>query len=385
MGLATKFGLVLSGGGARGAYQAGVLEGISEIIGTEKGNHPFPVITGNSAGAINASGLASGTNTFSIQTKQLAKLWNELSYEQVVRTDVGSLSKIGIGWIKDLSFGGLFGKSTSTSLVDSTPLRKLIDDNISFDQIHQNILNRSIDAIGITATSYATGTSITFFDSLTAEEWSRSSRLGLNEILTADHILASSSIPFLFKPIKLGNNYYGDGGIRSNTPFSPAIHLGADRIFAIGVRYARSSSEVRDMNLNSKMNDIVLTDIAETMFHSIFLDAIEFDYERLLRVNQTISLIHDDIKSKQGFSLRQIPAMVIQPSVDLGKLAANEFDRFPAMMKYLLSGIGASRDRGTDLLSYIAFDKAYTRKLVEIGFKDAMDKKEEIKRFFLID
>ena len=379
-----KFGLVLSGGGARGAYQAGVLEGISDIIGNEKGDHPFQIITGISAGAINASSLAGGTENFSAHTKHLTKLWNELSYDQVMRTDIGSLSKLGVGWIKDLSLGGLIGKSTSTNLVDSSPLRNLIDDNVSFEQIRKNILVKKIEGLGITATSYATGTSITFFDSLNAAEWTRSSRIGLREKITTDHILASSSIPFLFKPIKLGNNYFGDGGIRSNTPFSPAIHLGADRILGIGVRYMRSTAEVRDLNFNSKMDDIVISDIAEIMFHSVFLDAIEFDYERLMRINQTIDLIDKDVRSKQAFSLKQIPSLVIQPSVDLGALASEEFDRFPKMLKYLLSGIGASRDRGADLLSYIAFDQAYTKKLVDIGFKDAMAKKEEIKKFFLM-
>ncbi|MBC7712408.1 MAG: patatin-like phospholipase family protein [Rhizobacter sp.] len=382
MGLAPKFGLVLSGGGARGSYQAGVLEAIAEIIGNEKGDHPFSVITGISAGAINASSLAGGTKDFSAHTKHLTKLWNELSHEEVMRTDISSLSKIGFGWIKDLSFGGLSGKSESTFLVDSSPLRKLIDDNVSFDKVHENIQSKKISGLGITTTSYGTGTSITFFDSLEAAEWSRSSRIGLKEKITTEHILASSSIPFLFKPIKLDNNYFGDGGIRSNTPFSPAIHLGADRILAIGVRYMRSTAEVRDMNLHSKMDNIVLSDIAETMFHSVFLDAIEFDYERLMRINQTIDLISEEVKAKQVFSLKKIPALVIQPSVDLGALAAEEFDRFPRMMKYLLSGIGASRDRGADLLSYIAFDKAYTSKLVEIGYKDGMTKKEEIRKFF---
>ncbi|MBC7428470.1 MAG: patatin-like phospholipase family protein [Bacteriovorax sp.] len=268
--MAPKFGLVLSGGGARGAYQAGVLEGISEIIGNEKGDHPFQVITGISAGAINASSLAGGSENFSAHTNHLTKLWNELSHEQVMKTDLGSLSKLGIGWIKDLSLGGLLGKSTSTNLVDSTPLRSLIDDNVSFEKVHDNILTKKIDGLGITATSYATGTSITFYDSLSAAEWTRSSRIGLKEKITTDHILASSSIPFLFKPIKVGSNYFGDGGIRSNTPFSPAIHLGADRILAIGVRYMRSTAEVRDINFHAKMNDIVLSDIAETMFIRFF-------------------------------------------------------------------------------------------------------------------
>lgn len=377
-------GLVLSGGGARAAYQAGVLKGLAEILGQEFGDKPFPVITGISAGAINAGQLASSTLNFKTQTERLANIWNELNPEQVLRTDLRSLSQLSAGWIKDLSFGGLLGKSQSTHILDSTPLRDLLIQNINFDLIHQNILDKSLHGVAVTATSYATGTCHTFFDSLEVPEWTRSSRIGLKNPLTVDHVLASSAIPFIFKPVRIGKNYFGDGGIRSNAPFSPAIRLGADRILAIGVRYSRSGSEVRELNREVEMDSIVLSDIAGVMFNSVFLDAIEFDHERLQRINGTQDLISEAVRARHPSKLKFIPTMLIQPSVDLGAMAADEFNRFPRMLRYLLSGIGASRERGADLLSYIAFDQAYTRRLVEIGFKDAMDRQVEIRKFFEI-
>lgn len=377
-----KYGLVLSGGGARAAYQAGVLKGISEILGSDFGDHPFPIITGVSAGAINASQLASGTGSFADQVEKLNTIWNELNPEQVLRTDFRSLSSLGAGWIKDLSFGGMLGKSQSTHLLDSTPLLKLLESNIDFEQIHKNVLDKTIHGVAVTATSYSTGTSLTFFDSIEMSEWTRSSRIGLKVPLGVEHVMASSAIPFIFKPVRIGKSFYGDGGIRSNTPLSPAIHLGAEKILSIGVRYFRSGTEVRELNQEVEMDSITISDVAGIMFNSVFLDAIEFDYERLQRINTTLDLISEEVRANHPGRLKKIPALLIQPSVDLGEMAASEFNRFPRMMRYLLQGIGASRERGADLLSYIAFDKAYTSKLVEIGHKDAMNKRVEIRNFF---
>jgi NTE family protein len=163
---------------------------------------------------------------------------------------------------------------------------------------------------------------------------------------------------------------------------SPAIRLGAERILAIGVRYRRTGSEVKELNQQVHMDSIVLSDIAGIMFNSLFLDAIEFDFERLQRINQTVELLTEEIRLKHPVHLKKIPTLLIQPSIDLGAMASDQFDRFPRMLRHLLAGIGASKERGADLLSYIAFDKAYTKKLVETGIKDAHGKRKEIKNFF---
>ncbi len=377
-----KLGLVLSGGGARAAYQAGVLKGVAEIVGDKMGDDPFQIITGISAGAINAAYLASAKNSFNEQVQSLIRIWEELTPENVLRTDIASLGKLSAGWIKDLSFGGMFGRSESTHLLDSTPLRDLLEESIDFDQIEKNILNQKLYGVAVSTTSYATGTSVTFFDSPSVKDYARSARIGLKGPLRLEHVLASSAIPFIFRPVRIKNSFYGDGGIRSNAPLSPAIHLGADKLLAIGVRYFRKEMEVKELNQQVEMNNIVLADIVGVLFNSLFLDAIEFDYERLQRINKTVSLLSEDARASHPVQLKNIPTLLIQPSVDLGELAGDQFYRFPKMLRYLLSGIGATEARGADLLSYIAFDKAYTQKLVEIGKKDAHDRAEEIREFF---
>ena len=377
-----KLGLVLSGGGARAAYQAGVLKGIAEIVGDKMGDDPFQIITGISAGAINAAYLASAKNSFNEQVQSLIRIWEELTPENVLRTDIASLGKLSAGWIKDLSFGGMFGRSESTHLLDSTPLRDLLEESIDFDQIEKNIINNKLHGVAVSTTSYATGTSVTFFDSPSVKDYARSARIGLKGPLRLEHVLASSAIPFIFRPVRIKNSFYGDGGIRSNAPLSPAIHLGADKLLAIGVRYFRKEMEVKELNQQVEMNNIVLADIVGVLFNSLFLDAIEFDYERLQRINKTVSLLSEDALASHPGQLKKIPTLLIQPSVDLGELAGDQFYRFPKMLRYLLSGIGATEARGADLLSYIAFDKAYTQKLVEIGKKDAHDRAQEIREFF---
>ncbi len=380
-----RYGLVLSGGGARAAYQAGVLQGISEILGTDCGPQPFPVITGISAGAINAAFLSAATESFAYQSLKLSEIWNELSPEQVLRTDMMSLGKLGAGWIRDLSFGGMLGNSRSTYILDSTPLAHLLDRKIDFKQIKSNIESNVLHGVAVSATNYATGTSNAFFDSMTVSNWARSSRIGIKTEIELNHILASAAIPFIFKPVPIGKSFYGDGGVRSNAPFSPAIHLGADRVLAIGVRYFRDQVETMELNDQLEMKSIVLSDIVGVMFNSLFLDAIEFDYERLQRINDTVNLLGEVESLRNRTKLKSIPTMLIRPSVDLGALACEQFHHFPGMLRYLLKGIGASEERGADLLSYIAFDKAYTSKLVEIGIKDAYARKKEIRAFFELE
>jgi len=380
-----RYGLVLSGGGARAAYQAGVLQGISEILGTDYGPQPFPVITGISAGAINSSFLAGATESFAHQALKLSEIWNELCPDQVLRTDVMTLGKLGAGWIRDLGFGGMLGSSLSTYILDSTPLSHLLDRKIDFKQIQKNVESNVLHGVAVSATNYATGTSNTFFNSMTVSNWARSSRIGINTEIELNHVLASAAIPFIFKPVSIGKSFYGDGGVRSNAPFSPAIHLGADRLLAIGVRYFRDQVETMELNDQLEMKSIALSDIVGVMFNSLFLDAIEFDYERLQRINDTVKIL-GEVESLRGRTkLKSIPTLLIRPSVDLGTLACEQFHHFPGMLRYLLKGIGASEERGADLLSYIAFDKAYTSKLVEIGLKDAYTRKKEIRAFFELE
>lgn len=378
----SKIGLVLSGGGARGAYQAGVLSGISEIIGKTYGPQPFPIITGCSAGSINASYLASASGSFADQVNLMLHMWSELVSSQVIKTDPVTLGKLGLGWFKDLSTGGMFGKPESTHLLNSAPLAKFLDDRIDFNQIRRNIETGVLNGTSVTCTSYASGTSVTFYDSNEASSWSRSARIGIRAQLKLEHVLASSSIPIFFKPVRIESSFYGDGGVRSASPLSPAIHLGADKIIAVGVRHQHSNIEELEIHHQVTMKSIALADIAGVLLNSLFLDALEFDYERLMRINETVALIPEDVRGQGNQRLKRIPTLLFLPSVDLGQIAADQFNRFPLVLRYFLKGLGASEVNGADLLSYLAFDHAYTQALVQIGHSDALNRRQDILDFF---
>lgn len=378
---------MLGGGGARAAYQAGVLQGIAEILaeqgGDRYGPHPFHVITGVSAGSINASYIAAAQTSFTAQAQTLARIWSELRSERVLNTSGLTLGRIGLRWLRELGFPSAKGAHKSTYLLDSSPLHALLGEHLKFDDIRRNLSRGVIGALGVTATSYATGTSITFFESaLEHAGWSKSGRIGLPTSLTLEHVLASSSIPVFFAPVRIRESFYGDGSIRSTTPLSPAIHLGADRLLAIGVRAVRSGVETRELHRQTKMDSINLAEIAGVAFNSLFLDSLESDAERLTRINQTVALITRVPGQPASTALRTIPLLLIRPSIDLGALACDHFHRFPRVFRFLLHGIGASAETGSDLLSYLAFDQAYTQKLVEAGLRDARAQREEIAAFF---
>lgn len=378
-----KTALVLTGGGARGAYQAGVLRGIAELLGPDAGSFPFSILTGVSAGAINASFLAAQPGAFDAGARALCELWATLQPKSVIKTDALTIGKLGARWFRDLTSGGSLGRERITHLLDSSPLRKFLGDKIDFEQIQRNIRTRGLRAVSCTATNYTTGTAMTFFDGEDdIAPWTRSARLGKRERLGVDHVLASAAIPIFFGPVRLGNAYFGDGGIRMGTPLSPAIHLGAERILAVGIRYCRPNEEVYELNEAAEAGSLTLADIAGVLLNALFLDALDADAERLLRINQTVELLHPERLAAHPYHLRRIPFLALRPSRDLGALAADQFDRFPRILRYLLKGMGAGRDKGWDLLSYLAFDASYTTCLIEVGYEDALRQRREIEAFF---
>jgi NTE family protein len=372
-----NIGLVLTGGGARAAYQAGVLRGISELC--PPGPGPLRTITGISAGSINAAFLASRARDFRQAAHAACGLWETLHMEAILKTDVVSLSRLGIGWIRDLSMGGAFRGTRSTFLLDTAPLRDLLKKEIDFAEIRANIKSGVLHGMAVSATHYKTGTAITFFEAdHGVEPWVRSSRIGKEAPIELDHILASAAIPVLFQPVRLEESYYGDGSIRLRAPLSPAIHLGSDKILAIGIRYYRPEDMTLELNESAKMEHITVSDIAGVMLNAAFMDTLESDVERLERINTTISLLTAEGRAKHPHKLRIIPLLSIRPSKDLGAFAKGQFQRFPTMLKHLLRGIGASEERGWDLLSYLSFDGAYTRPVMELGYSDALARKSEI-------
>lgn len=376
-----RIGLVLTGGGARAAYQAGVLKGIQEILGETVDNSPFDIFVGASAGAINSTFLAAQNGHFSTGVEALCQVWGELRSEQVIRADFLSLSALSMRWLRDLSLGGLLGSSRSNHLIDARPLGEFLAKHINFKAIKRNIRSGDVYGVAVSATNYLTGATVVFFDGSPAiEPWVRLSRVAQRTSLTLRHLLASAAIPIFFEPVRLHNNYYGDGCVRLTSPLSPAIRMGAERILAIGVRHLRPENKTL-MSQQGSMPDISLADVAGVMLNAAFLDALDLDAERMQRINETAASLAEEGRIHPS-QLRDIPLLVIRPSQDLGTLASEEFNRFSPMLRYLLKGIGASAQKGWDLLSYLAFDSAYTRHLMELGQADALARRDDIVTFF---
>jgi len=377
-------GLVLGGGGARAAYQVGVLRALREIVGP--GPSPFDVLTGLSAGAVNCAALAAGVADFNATVEQLTRTWLSVTPDAVYRTDVTSLTALGVRWLKDLTTGGVLGAGRSRSLLDTRPLRELVAREIDLSGLADHFASGALRAVAFSATNYLTGTTVTFFDGVPAlSPWARHNRISERATLTIDHVLASTAIPVFFPPVHVDGRMFGDGGIRMTSPLSPAIHLGADKILAIGIRYFRSTEQVLALNAASQADGVTIAQIGGVLLNALFLDSLDNDLDRLKRINRTLSLIPEELRGRHPDGLRAIPALVLRPSRDLGRLAADQYARFPRMLRHLLRGIGAAGDSGWDLVSYLAFQPAYIERLIELGYTDALARRAEIEAFFEID
>lgn len=375
-----NLGLVLTGGGARASYQVGVLQAIAEITGAQQS--PFSVMTGVSAGAINASYLMSRADQFGTATKGLWDLWMNLSSEKVYRTDATSIASLGSKWLGTVGMGGVFGQKKANHLLNTQPLRELLQQELCLDKLPQFFKSGVLKGASLSVTNYLTGTAISFFD---GEEkinpWVRSTRIGVRVPLTVEHVMASSAIPVFFPPVNLDGALYGDGCIRLTSPLSPAIHLGADKIIAVGIRYVRTSEQTLEINQTMKREDLSIAEIGGVLLNAVFLDSLENDAERMERINQTISLFTDDQRKAHPTQLRSVPLLLLRPSQDLGQLARGTLREFPTVIRFLLRGVGAKEDKGWDLLSYLAFERAYTSQLIELGYHDTLRKKDAILAF----
>lgn len=375
-------GLVLTGGGARSAYQVGALRALAEILGP--GPLPFDIIAGISAGAINSVVLATGADNFEVASERLRATWCALTPEKVYRTGALKLAGIGTRWIRDLSAGGLVGKTGINFLLDPAPLRRLLEAEIPFGRMRRHLRSGRLRAIAVSATNYHTGSGVTFFEgSAGIEPWIRSTRIGLRQRLTLDHVMASAAIPIFFPPVRIDGTFYGDGCVRMNHPMSPAIHLGAERILAISARHLRPPGETARREADEKTDHLPISEIAGVLLNAVFLDSVDSDLERLQRINKTLALIPRERLNSRDVDLRPVPALVLRPSQDLGKLAADEYHRFPLMLRYLLKGIGATGQSGEDLLSYLAFEPIYLKRVIDLGHADTLARREEIEEFFL--
>lgn len=377
----------MTGGGARAAYQIGVLQGISEILweaGWPPARSPFDIICGTSAGAINATALACRADNFGEAVQRLLDVWENFEAAQVYRADSLGVLRSGARWLSLLSFGWLLRKwraSPPKSLLDNTPLVSLLHRMLDFPRLDSVLQDGLLHALAVTASSYSGGQHITFYQTMEqVEPWVRSQRLALQDQIGIEHLLASSAIPFIFPSIPLFINgrqeYCGDGSMRQLAPISPAIHLGATKVLVVGS--GRLTEAARQVAQSTRYPS--LAQIAGHAMSSIFLDSLAVDVERLNRINLTLSMLPPEIRNKMP--LKPVELLVIAPSERVDDIASRHTSSLPAPVRTLLSGIGATEARGSALASYLLFESSFTRELIRLGRADTQTRAAEVLAFF---
>jgi NTE family protein len=382
-------GLVLTAGGARGAYQAGVLKRIGELPSLRARPSPFAVIAGASAGAINGSLLAARGARFGEATAELARVWSGLRVEEVFRSDLASLARTGASLARDFVLGSLTGHTHTHGLLDTGPLAALLERAFPPRGIDDAIRRGRLYAVAVTATSYHSGRSFTFVQGRPGHPiWEKGRRLVLPVTLTSRHVLASCAIPIVFPPVRVtsqaGDLWFGDGGLRLVTPLSPAIRLGASHILSIGVRSSRAAESLAREEIGAaavvrdgppRLPCPPLAQVTGVFLNAIFLDHLDADLDHLARMNEIVAGRAVAFASEP---IRSVKPLAIAPSDDLALVAQRFAHRMPRVVRYLLEGLGTPDAQSADLMSYLLFDAAYTRTLVEIGYADATRRSAEI-------
>lgn len=369
----THNALILGGGGARAAYQVGVLKAVAEIVPEGQAN-PFSIFSGTSAGSINTVALASNADDFHLGVNKLLAVWSQFRLGQVFRADGWSLSKRIAAWVWSHIGFGKWHKGPA-SLLDNQPLRQLLGEYIDFQKIDRYIDNRQLHAYCLTACSYSSGESTTFFDGQPElENWRRTHREGRRSEMSIDHLMASAAIPVVFPSIQIGDEHFGDGSMRQVSPISPAVHLGADKILIIGLRMEsklglRKRSERRPS----------LGQISGYILDTLFLNSLYADVERLERVNRLVSLSATDLDRNEP--LKFIEHLIISPSEDIAEIAVKHYRKLPKAFRIALTFLGLNRGNSRRFMSYLMFIEPFCQELIELGYNDAMRQRREVEMF----
>ena len=371
--------LVLAGGGARAAYEVGVLAAIAERApGLE-----FPIVTGVSAGAINAVYLAAHPGPLATAVAALRAQWSRLVVERVYRIRAGRLARGLLLGTAHTALGRGGAAAAVHGLVDMSPLREFLGANIDFTQLAANIAARRLRAAALSTTSYATGETVTFVHGPPdVPTWRRALRYAVAAQLTLDHVMASAALPILFPAVRIGDAFYGDGSVRQTAPLAPAIHLGARAIVVVTQR--NDPQELHPPapgpGRPAAPTYPALAEVIGLLLHAIFLDALEADAERLERVNRVVTALPE---AQRPDGLRPVRLLMLRPSRDLGALAAGCGVKLPPLVRWLVRGMGGQRATAVDFLSYLLFDPAYTNALIELGYDDVRAQWPRIERFLV--
>lgn len=374
-----KLGLVLSGGGARGAYQVGVLKGISEILLKHNLNPNIRLYTGVSAGAINAAFLATHADDFHRGVDRLLELWSDLSHEQVFASDAAHMGKLAFTWATELGFGALTGTTPGKALLNTDPLLELLNKHILPDQIRENVTAGHLDALAITAVDYGSSNSITFVHgSSKFPTWNKSRRRSEKTEIGVPHVLASSAIPLLFPPAQIGDRWFGDGCVRNTQPCAPALYLGAEKLLIIGVR--KRTITAQDSSVTGKDDKPPsVARVLNMLLNAVMLDGVELDVERMERVNEFVERVPETHRKQINF--KKVQYLMVAPSADIGAIAAGKAHRLPRVIRYLMRGLGKIED-ASEIVSYLLFDPLFCRELIEIGREDVLREQNDVLALF---
>lgn len=369
--------LILTGGGARAAYQVGVLKAIAEFL-PRNARCPFPIICGTSAGALNAATLAVNAGNFRKGVQYLTNTWRNFHAYQIYRTDVVGVFNNSMLWLAGVVFNMIgINKLSKVSLLDNSPLTELLEEMLPCEKIQDSIDAGFLHALSITASGYGSGQSVSFYQGVKQlVPWRRRGRVGIPMQIENKHLLASSALPFIFPATLINREYFGDGSMRQTAPISPALHLGATRVLIIGVSMNGDHGNYDRADIGQYPS---LASIAGHTLNSIFLDSMEADLERLKKINDLVAIMPEEMRVRA--EIRHVDALIILPSQPIDKIAERHATELPWTIRLLLRLIGARQQSGGTLVSYLLSEKKFCSALIDLGYQDALKRRDEIMTF----